>query len=160
LENEERIQIALKLAAQRIQEQLLKSPDYRALRDQVAIEMTAEGLRVQLLESAKVSFFDSGSATLKGESVKLLQVIAAELSKQPTEITVKGHRDSRRSSNGKNYTNWKLSADRANAARRVMEGQLRPPQVAAIRGYADTQLRLPAEPFDAKNRRISIVVRN
>jgi chemotaxis protein MotB len=160
LPDEEDAETALKHAAERIHERLMQGADFRAMRDQVAIEMTAEGLRVQLLESARMSFFDSGSATLKGESVKLLQLIAGELGKQPNEITIEGHTDSRPYSNGKNYTNWELSADRANAARRVMESQLRPHQLNAIRGYADTQLRFPDDPFDAKNRRISIVVRN
>jgi chemotaxis protein MotB len=158
--DEEDAETALKQAANRIHERLMQGADFRAMRDQVAIEMMPEGLRVQLLESAKTSFFDSGSATLKSDSVKLLQLIAGELAKQPNEITIEGHTDSRPYSNSNSYTNWELSADRANAARRVMQSMLRPNQLSAIRGYADTQPRNPADRFDAKNRRISIVVRN
>jgi chemotaxis protein MotB len=151
---------ALKQAGERIHDRLAASPEFKALRDQVDISLTDEGLRVQLLESSNSSFFDSGSPTLKGESVQLLKLIAAELSKQNNEIAIEGHTDSRPYTGGVNYTNWELSADRANAARRAIQADLKPHQLRAVRGYADTLLRIPADPYDPRNRRVSIIVRN
>ena len=157
----EAAQEALKQAAQHIQEVLTSSPEFKALKDQVDVNLTTEGLRVQLLESNKTSFFDSGSATLKGPTTQLLKLIATELAKQPNQIAIEGHTDSAPfAGGGTNYTNWELSADRANAARRVMEGTLRPNQLAAVRGYADRQPREGITAADPRNRRVSIVVRN
>ena len=93
--------------------------------------------------------------------MRLLKVISAELAKQNNEITIEGHTDSRPYVGGVNYTNWELSADRANAARRVMQPDLKVHQLRAVRGYADTMLKVPSDPTDARNRRVSIVtVRN
>jgi chemotaxis protein MotB len=91
----------------------------------------------------------------------LLHVIAAELGKIKNLVAVEGHTDSRPyAASGGEYTNWELSADRANAARRVLVGSgMRPAQIEAVRGYADTRLRSPEQPLDPSNRRISIIVR-
>jgi chemotaxis protein MotB len=93
--------------------------------------------------------------------VQLLEVIAAELGKLSNRVAVEGHTDSAPygAHNGQ-YTNWELSADRANAARRVLVSTgMQPAQVEAVRGYADTRLRTPETPLDPSNRRISIIVR-
>ena len=161
LTTEEEAREALKQAAQHIQDRLEQEPQFKAMREQVEVHLTPEGLRVQLLESNKSSFFDSGSATLKGPTLQLLQLIATELAKQPNEIAIEGHTDSQPfTGGGANYSNWELSADRANAARRVMESTLRPNQLTAVRGYADTQPREGTTAADPRNRRVSIVVRN
>jgi chemotaxis protein MotB len=151
---------ALEQAIGRIHAQLESLPDFEALRDHVEMNLTEEGLRIQLVDSNESNFFDSASATLKPEAVKMLKLIAAELAKQPNEIAIEGHTDSvPYGGGGASYTNWELSADRANAARRVMETELRPHQLAVVRGYADTQPRAGYEPSDPRNRRVSIVVR-
>jgi len=136
-------------------------PDIATLRDQIEFTITAEGLRIELVERAGSSFFDSGSAVLRGESVRILMIIAVELGKLANDVVVEGHTDRRPYAKGNRYGNWELSADRANAARREMEGAgLTAGQLRTVRGFADTELHLTADPLDPRNRRVSIVVRS
>jgi chemotaxis protein MotB len=151
---------ALKEAAERIHQGMLQSPEFKAVRDHVEITLTDEGLRIQLLDTSNTSFFDSGSPRLKPEAVSLLRLIAAELAKQPNEVAIEGHTDSRTYVGAANYTNWELSADRANAARRVMQPVINAHQLSVVRGYADRDLRIASDPLDPRNRRVSIVVKN
>ena len=151
----------LRQAAEHVRRKLAEMPNLSELRDQIELKITSEGLRIELVERQGSSFFDSGSAALLGESERILSVIAKELSQLQNEVVVEGHTDSRSYNNGGGYTNWELSADRANAARRVMErAGLNIGQVRGVRGFADTQLRVPETPLDPRNRRISIVVRS
>jgi chemotaxis protein MotB len=148
-------------AAASIRDSLAETGGLEQLRDQVEFSVTAEGLRIELIEKDASSFFDSGSAVLRGESVRILSIIGRELGKMTNDIVVEGHTDSRPFSSGQAYSNWELSADRANAARRIMEDAGLPPgHVKAIRGFADTILRTPEEPLNPRNRRVSIVVQN
>lgn len=148
-------------AAAHIREGLDEAPEFKALRDQIEFTVTEEGLRIELLEKDGSSFFDSGSPMLRGESVRILSLIGRELGTMTNDVVIEGHTDSRPFGAGQQYSNWELSADRANAARRVMEGVgLNPGQVQGVRGFAATQLRIPDAPMDARNRRVSIVVRS
>jgi chemotaxis protein MotB len=134
---------------------------FKSLRDQVEFKVTPEGLRIDLIEKDDSTFFDSGSATLHGETEHVLGVIAHELGALDHEVDVEGHTDSRGYASNERYSNWELSADRANAARRVMEREgLRQAQVTSVRGLADRQLRFPENPLDARNRRVSILVKS
>ncbi len=151
----------LEESASRIQDSLADAGGLDELRDQIEFSVTEEGLRIELLEKDASSFFDSGSAALRGESVRILGIIGRELGSITNDIVVEGHTDSRPFGAGQTYSNWELSADRANAARRVMEAVgLNPGQVQGVRGFAATQLRLPEAPMDPRNRRVSIVVRS
>ena len=151
----------MQAAAERIRDSLADAPELKQLRDQIEFQVTSEGLRIELLEKDGSSFFDSGSAMLRGESVRILSIIGRELGTMTNDVVVEGHTDSRPFGVGHSYSNWELSADRANAARRVMEAVgLNPGQVQSVRGFAATQLRLPDEPMDPRNRRVSIVVRS
>jgi chemotaxis protein MotB len=153
----------LEAAASRIREALSSLPDFEHLKDQVEITVTEEGLRIEMRESPDDGFFDSGSSKVKPPTVAMLKVIAKQLGELPNPVAVEGHTDSLPYSTekyGLGYSNWELSADRANAARRILEGNgLRERQLDAVRGFADTRLRKPDQPMDAGNRRISIVVR-
>ncbi|MGI8673055.1 MAG: flagellar motor protein MotB [Luteitalea sp.] len=150
---------SLERAAARIKGQLRMLPGFRNLEDQIDVQVTAEGLRIELQESGQDTFFDSGSSHLKRETEQVLQVIARELAALAQPVAIEGHTDAAPFGTGRGYTNWELSADRANAARRVMEGAgLEPTQIKAIRGFAATILRTPAEPYNPRNRRVSIVV--
>ena len=153
---------ALGQAAEEIRRALAALPEFEHLKDQVEITLTDEGLRIELREAPDDGFFDSGSAAVKPLTVAMLKVIAAQLGALPNQVAVEGHTDSRPySANSPVYTNWELSADRANAARRILEASgLRPRQVEAVRGFADTRLRKADDPLDAGNRRISIIVRH
>ena len=105
-------------------------------------------------------FFDVGSSHVKGATRELLTVIANEIGKLPNDMVVEGHTDGRPYTGAPNYSNWELSADRANAACRILEGGgVQPAQVAQVVGYADRQLANPKDPLDAANRRTSIIVR-
>ena len=151
----------MKDAAANIRDSLADAPELAELRNQIQFQVTAEGLRIELLEGDGSSFFDSGSAALRGESVRILSIIGRELGTMTNDVVVEGHTDSRPFGAGNQYSNWELSADRANAARRVMEAVgLNPGQVQSVRGFAATQLRLPDQPMDSRNRRVSIVVRS
>jgi chemotaxis protein MotB len=151
---------ALEKKATMIKQMLERQPEFKAMKDQIEIKMTKDGLRVELLEKSDSLFFDSGSAVLKGQTIRLLQAIARELGSLQNHIVIEGHSDSRRYSTSGAYTNWELSSDRANAARREMETALPAGQINEVRGYADTRLRIPSDPLDPRNRRVSIVVSN
>jgi chemotaxis protein MotB len=129
------------------------------LKNQIEMTITAEGLRIELTESEKGVFFPSGAPEPNSEAKELLSMLAAELGKLPNAISIEGHTDSKPYATSGNYSNWELSADRANAARRVMQQSgLGPKQVTQVRGYADQRLRKPQDPEDPANRRISLIV--
>ena len=151
----------LQRAAERVREAIEQMPDFSNIKDRVEIEVTPEGLRIELIDTANDSFFKVGSAALHEDSKLLLGVIAGELGKIPNRVAVEGHTDGRAFEGRGGYGNWELSADRANSARRAMtDSGLRPDQVDTVRGYADRRPRIADDPLDARNRRISIVVHN
>ena len=129
------------------------------LKDQIEMTITAEGLRIELMETEKGAFFPLGTKDPNDQGRELLSLLAAELGKLPNSLSIEGHTDSKPFSTSGNYTNWELSADRANAARRIMqESGLGPTQVSQVRGYADQRLRKPQDPENPANRRISVIV--
>jgi chemotaxis protein MotB len=143
--------------AQKIQEALLKVPDFRALKDHVEITITSDGLRIELLETEAGMFFESGKPVPTQSGCDLLTSLAEQLGKLPNNVTLEGHTDSKPFAG--EYSNWELSTDRANSARKIMEAHgLRPEQVQQVRGYADRQLRHPEDPESPSNRRISVIV--
>jgi chemotaxis protein MotB len=147
-------------AAARIRERLEKVPEFKTLSKQIEFTVTPDGLRIDLLDRDQSSFFDSGSATMREETEHILGVIARELGQLSDDVVLEGHTDSRPYVKSERYSNWDLSADRANAARRVMEREgLKPEQVSQVRGLADRELKIPDHPLDARNRRVSILVR-
>jgi chemotaxis protein MotB len=152
---------ALERAESRLRHALQQLPEFRKLAGHIAIQLTPEGLRIELLEGSGTTFFDSGSATPRPETHRILSTIARELGPLSNEVLLEGHTDSRPYSNRDGgYGNWELSADRANAARRVMERSgLQPEQVRGVRGFAATRPRTD-HPADPRNRRVSIVVQN
>jgi len=116
-------------------------------------------LRIELTESAAGTFFDSGSARMSPGGADLIKLLAQELSKLPNTVAIEGHTDSKPYPSTALYTNWELSADRANAARRLMQSNgLREDQVTQVRGFADQRLRKSDSPQDPSNRRISLIV--
>jgi chemotaxis protein MotB len=150
---------ALERAGDKIREQIAKQGGLNGLDKQVSIQLTKEGLRIELLDSEESTFFDSGSSSVKSETERMLGLIATELGHLEMPVIVEGHTDGRPFVGGRAYSNWDLSVDRANAARRVMQAAgLNPNQVRSVRGYADRQLRITDAPFDARNRRVSVVV--
>ena len=150
----------LKNLKDKLEEAIKEVPEFKKLEDQVQITVTGEGLRIELMESEKNPFFDSGSSHPSEIGQNFLAELAKEISVLPNYVTIEGHTDAKPFSNQKGgYTNWELSADRANSARRLMEQSgLRDDQVTQVRGFAAQRLRKKEEPNDASNRRISIIV--
>ena len=146
-------------AQHNVKSKLDKAPGLAGLGKQVEVKMTSYGMMIELVEAENSPFFASGSALLPAPTIGVLKLIAQEVGKLPNSVWIEGHTDAVSFGKGASYTNWELSADRANAARRVMEAAgLRPKQVAQVRGYADSVLREPERPGAAANRRVSIVV--
>jgi chemotaxis protein MotB len=144
-----------------IQQAMKQVPNIEKFKDQIEMTVTSEGLRIELLESAKGTFFDSGSTKISEDGQQLLQTLAQEFGKLPNKIAIEGHTDSKPYAEGSNYGNWELSSDRANAARRLMQQRgIREDQVTQVRGFADQRLRKKDAPLDPSNRRISIIVQN
>lgn len=145
----------------RIEEALRKEiPDFQKLKNQVTISISGEGLRIELLETQKGVFFDSGNAKPTDAAQEILKILAVELGKLPNHLLIEGHTDAKPFPGGQiGYSNWELSADRANAARRVMMANgVHADQISQVRGFADQQLRKPNDPDDASNRRVSVIV--
>jgi chemotaxis protein MotB len=134
-------------------------PDFEKLKNNIDMTVTNEGLRIELTESASGIFFESGSSKISNDGNELLSALAGELGKLPNTIAMEGHTDSKPYSAASTYTNWELSSDRANAARRLMllHG-IRTDQVTQVRGFADQRLRKKEAPLDPSNRRISLIV--
>ena len=144
----------------KLQQAIKKSPELAALKDYVQMGVTGEGLRIELIESERGLFFESGSPDPSGLGRQMIARLAQELGKFPNELLIEGHTDSRPYNGRNGYSNWELSADRANAARRLMEaGGLRPNQVVQVRGFADQNPRVKEHPEEASNRRVSVIVR-
>ena len=149
----------LERAAEHLREALSKTPEFANLKDRIEIQVTEEGLRIELLEAPDDGFFANGSAELKPEMITILTIIAQELTRLENKVAVEGHTDQRQYSEAQAYSNWELSSDRANAARRVLQAAgVREMQLDAVRGFAATRLRTPENPLASQNRRISIVV--
>jgi len=144
---------------EQLQSAMRQMSDFDKLQSHIEMTVTAEGLRIELSESANGTFFDSGSAKLNADGAGLLITLAQELAKLPNKLSIEGHTDSQPYAPSASYGNWELSVDRANAARRVMQANgIRPDQITQVRGFADQRLRKPEAPLDPANRRISLIV--
>ena len=142
-----------------LQNSIQSITDLDKLKKNIEMTVTAEGLRIELLESEQGTFFDSGSSALNTSGQEMLVLLAVELGKVPNHVSVEGHTDAKPFTGKRSYSNWELSADRANAARRLMQQSgLRPDQVSQVRGFADQRLRNLKDAQDPSNRRISIIV--
>jgi len=131
------------------------------LSKQIEITITPEGLRIELIEGKDGTFYELGSAKLSGSGQELLSLLAKELKTLPNSLLIEGHTDATPYSSDTGYSNWDLSADRANSARRLLQQDgVRTNQVTQVRGYADQMLRMKNSPTDPSNRRISILVKN
>jgi chemotaxis protein MotB len=130
-------------------------------RDQLKLEVTPEGLRIQILDKEKKAMFDSGSPELKPHMQAILNEIAKIINDVSNHISISGHTDATPFQGRKNYTNWELSADRANAARRgLLQAGVDQDRIGRVVGLASTVLFKPEDPTSPLNRRISITILN
>jgi chemotaxis protein MotB len=134
-------------------------PELKGLADNVMIDVTPEGLRIQLVDQDKQPMFALGSAELLDPSKKLVSVIAQVVQRLPNKVTVTGHTDSLPYQFGRRYSNWELSADRANSSRRefIADG-LPEERFVRVAGVAERDPLLPDQPTSARNRRVAIVL--
>lgn len=142
-----------------IQKAILKQTNLSKLSKQIVITITSEGLKIDLIEDKGGTFFETGSEKLSPSGVELLNLLSAQLKVLPNRLLIEGHTDAQPFSDGSGYTNWELSADRANSARRLLQQDgVGPNQISQVRGYADQMLRVPSNPLDPSNRRVSLIV--
>ena len=142
-----------------IEKAILKQADLTKLSKQIDIMVTGEGLKIELIEDKGGTFFEKGSPKLSENGVALLNLLSAQLKVLPNRLLIEGHTDAQPYSSDTGYTNWELSSDRANSARRLLQqGGVGPNQISQVRGYADQLLRVQSNPLDPSNRRISLIV--
>ena len=146
---------------EKLEQEIAARKDLQKLIKQIEITITPEGLRIELIEDKNGTFYQSGSAQLSSSGQELLALLASELKTLPNQLLIEGHTDAAQYSTDANYSNWELSADRANSARRLLQQDgVRSDQVTQVRGFADQMLRVKNNPYDPSNRRITILVKN
>jgi chemotaxis protein MotB len=143
----------------RIEQAMRQLPKFELLKNNITLTVTPEGLRIELLETRNGLFFDSGSAQVSPRGDEILRLLASQLKLLPNQLLLEGHTDAQPYASDTGYSNWELSTDRANTARRVFQACGVPmDKIAQVRGFADRQLRNKADPDDPANRRISVIV--
>jgi chemotaxis protein MotB len=157
-ELEKRERQAFEQAAQQIRDAVGNDPQLAELARQLAIDMTPEGLRVQIRDADREPMFPFGSAVPNDKARLLLQKVAPVLARLTQDISIAGHTDAAPFA-GSGRTNWELSADRANATRRLLvDSGLQEARIRSVTGNAERDLAVPSDPLAAANRRIAIVV--
>ncbi len=146
-------------AAKKIKDAIEKNPELKELAKNVIIDITSEGLRIQIIDKEGQPMFPSGSARMFNKMRLLLQQITQVTLDMPNEISVRGHTDATRYKKGATYTNWELSADRANASRTVItEAGMPAERINNVMGKADTEPFVIDNPLDPQNRRITLLL--
>jgi chemotaxis protein MotB len=142
-----------------IEEKLSGTPAFEDIREHVDISLTEDGLRIELLEDSSGVFFETGKPNLSTHGREILALLGAELGTLPNFVRIEGHTDAYPFRGDATYTNWELSADRANTARRIMTWNgLRVEQITQVTGFAERQPRVVQDPYSPRNRRITITM--
>lgn len=145
-------------AKDQIKQAISADPDLAGLADNIIIDMTPEGLRIQIVDQFDESMFKSGSATINPRVKRLIGKIAKAIEKLPNGLSISGHTDSSGFAN-REYSNWELSSDRANASRRALtEAGLDRERIQRVSGKADIDPMIEDDPSNPSNRRISIIL--
>jgi chemotaxis protein MotB len=134
-------------------------PELQAFADNLMVDRTPEGLRIQLVDQSKTAMFPRGSAVMHDYTRELLRKVADVVRRQTQPISVAGHTDSTPYADPTGYSNWELSADRANASRRVLTDAGVPAErITQVVGKADREPLIKEDPTDPRNRRITIIL--
>ena len=142
-----------------LEQKLAQDPDLSQFKEQLKIDITPNGLQVQILDDRKRPMFGSGVDLPRDYAMKLLKEVGAVLAQTSNKISIAGHTDSSGYHDQSEYTNWELSADRANAARRLLlQGGVNSKRIAQVVGLSDTVPFDSENPYNPRNRRISIIV--
>jgi chemotaxis protein MotB len=152
----------LEALKERLDNMIESSPVLKQFRPQLLIDITPEGLRIQIVDSNNRPMFDRSSAVVVAYMRSILREIAPVLNEQPNKLTLSGHTDATVYSQGdKSYSNWELSADRANASRRELTaGGMQDGKILRVMGVSSSVHLNKDDPYAAVNRRISILVLN
>jgi chemotaxis protein MotB len=146
-------------AEQALREAVENVPELENLINNLVIDQTPEGLRIQIVDEEANSMFPSGSAQMFEHTRKLLALVVDAVKLLPQQIAIKGHTDAAPYVNDDGYSNWELSTDRANSSRRALiKAGLSPDRVASVVGLADTDHLDEDDPLSPRNRRISIIL--
>jgi len=146
-------------AQEELEQEFSKLPQFQELSESLLIDTTPEGLRIQLLDKDGLPMFKSGSANMLPNAQRLIQLVSKVIAKMPQQISISGHTDSKRFVTKTGYSNWELSSDRANAARREMVHSKVPfERVSRVIGKAATEPFVPDDPENAQNRRLAIIL--
>ncbi|HQY07152.1 MAG TPA: flagellar motor protein MotB [Burkholderiaceae bacterium] len=138
---------------------IANSPKLAEFKSQVRLDMTREGLRIQIVDDQNRPMFDSGSADVQPYMREILRAIGSVLTEVPNRLTLEGHTDAKPMGSGLGYSNWELSSDRANASRReLLAGGLDDARILRVQGLSASVPFEKQDPFDPINRRISIIV--
>lgn len=155
----EREQDEFARAEAQLRQAIRESPDLRQLEQNLIVDMTPEGMRIQIIDRAGTALFPLGSSQMFDHTRRLLLQVARVVDKLPNEISISGHTDSTPYLSAEGYGNWELSTDRANASRRMLiKGGLSPDRIARVTGKADREHLFPDDPNSPRNRRISMVL--
>lgn len=148
-----------KRAEAQLRQAIETSPELAELSKNIMMDMTPEGLRIQIVDQQGNSMFPSGSAQMYDKTRALLEKVTEVIQSMPNQISVRGHTDSVPYNGANGYTNWELSTDRANASRRViLQSGMPEARINNVLGKADTDHLFPDQPKDARNRRLSIIL--
>jgi chemotaxis protein MotB len=152
----------LKQLKQKLSALIERTPALAAYKDQIRIDITSEGLRIEIVDSLKRPMFPSGSAKLESYVTTILAQIGSSLNDVDNRVSIAGHTDAVPYSGGEaGYSNWELSSERANAARRALiAGGMNEGKILQVRGLADVLPLNKAVADEPTNRRISILVLN
>ena len=149
----------LEAAEEELRQALDSVPQLQELKENLIIEQTPEGLRIQIVDQDKRSMFPLGSAEMFDHTRQLMEMVVGAIRDLPQRIAIKGHTDATPYSTDQGYSNWELSTDRANASRRALiAGGLPAERIQSVSGRADQEPLIAEDPFSAQNRRISITL--
>ncbi len=165
IEEDERLRLntqAMQEAKTEIQAQMQSDPELAKTKNQVFMDISTEGLRIQIVDEKNRAMFTVGGSEMAPYATRLLRLMGSVLKDMPNMVRIEGHTDGLKYGNGPaGYSNWELSTERANAARReLVRGGLQEERVSQVVGFADTIRLNPSNPNDPLNRRISITVQN
>lgn len=161
-EAERRDRRRLEILRQRLDNLIENSPVLQKFKPQLLIDITTEGLRIQIVDSQNRPMFNTGSAEVQPYMRDILRELGPVLNEIPNKISLSGHTDATQYARGERaYSNWELSADRANASRQeLVAGGMNEGKVVRIQGLASSMSLVKDDPYAAVNRRISLVVLN
>lgn len=146
-------------AEEALREAIENVPELATLMNNLIIDRTEEGMRIQLVDEEGRSMFASGSAEMLDHTRALLRLVVDAVRQLPQEIAIKGHTDAKPFANRKDYSNWELSTDRANSSRRALiEAGLPAVRIATVVGMADKEHLDEDDPLSPRNRRISVIL--